>query len=1788
MYRSGAWRARGVYRMNVLKKILIVLLGIVVLLTAAVAVSLKTGIFTEKAKEFAQAEIAKLTGKSIGIEKIELGIFNNIVIRNVSIPLKRTAAEGGEFISVGSIIFRFNLVDLLIYKKDIDKTLSHVIVESPVAHIKKENGKFNIGDFINSFTFSGSGISSTAEAAPKIALPVNRVLVENGKILYDDVDKKFTAELSSIKGSFTYRQKSNNIKIYLAGKTPGGEKLGIDNRNIKLDLTYFLSGGGFKGSIQVKDEGLAKWLPYALPDGACGINSGVFSLDLGAEGEEFTPGKFKMQGECSVSKGSLTAPGGLTADNIEASASVLNDRVNIKKMVFDLGGGRVEAKGDIKDIFGKIGYEATAAFAGIDASNINKDILEGRVSGAAGIKGDKNSTAADGNLIWETGKLAGISVKDLEAVSAFDGKTLELKEINGELGNGRISGSGSIMLSGKNKKMKTGINIAVNGMDASALFRDRLDKGKIDAGIKLSGTIADPKLQAVLRSDKIDLNGTPAAAIKGNLIVTKELASLDSSFDYASYKGLSLSGMLEFKEGMIKLTSFELKEGGKILAGAAGSYMTKDKTIDMLSTVTGISIPALGIKALANKDVEGKLSGSFVIKGTTEEPDMEAVIESRDLKIKGVPQPLKATMDYGGDMVKISGLSFGDSLSGSGEFSVKKKIFNLNLDMKKMDGVVLKELTGLKIFDNSRIDGSAVIKKEKTGYGGSITIAAAYSKGDYKSVDIEITGDKNEFSINKAYIRQKQGTLTLDGGAKVTDAGALSAFLRGSMKDYKFNDKLKKVSDEFSQDSVMTRTDRGWITQSRVNFTKIVMNDEPMDDLAVTMKTAGDSVPEFTFKWGDEYNAAGSFTGGDEPEINMTAELKSADLMPVYAILGKRDRGLDEDSVVTGKFEFKGPLYNAQISGSLAQKKGTAGVSGGITFKKQNLYYLPDSVNLQYNLVNVDIKNFAGIFDQTFKQTGRANGKGDLKGKLDSLESSGNMQLSDGKLLDMPFDSVDAKYAYRNKIISLERLIFDYKKTGFTVLDSKLEIKDNNVYQASIKSEMKDFMLKGNLLNGNLNFDGRIDNFSGLNIDGALSSGNFRFKNHMFQPFVLKTTYGRDGVTLRTSQGKTKLSAVIKNTDDTVTFDDMYLENEKGEQYLTVSGYVAKEKGDSQLLISGQGADPQMINDLLGWDHRWSGSADGSVKISGNAKDGLAYTIQVEVKNGMVDDLDFDTFSGIVVYKADWVDLSPIGPLVLSKNDKYDVKIAGKIPAPMTDAAEEKLKGASMDLRASIKNGDLSVIKMLKWVDDAQGPMNLDLKITGTKEFPNVSGKIEISDADAQLKYLFGKLDHIFADIIIKDNIIDIYTMKADTEKGTLKITNLDEKKGGTMKWIRPYEANWRVTNIGDKIKFSDTPYMEFIDGDADVDLAVTGLLDSPMIAGAVKISDMRYRFPVKMRTKTGEAAEIKDNYAQRITWDLKIAGTGDNNYFFDDDFVNSFAQVYLKFGDKPVIMQGRGEGLKISGNIGITRGTYKYMSTEFQVDPMKESKILFDGQKKPVLDVYATSQLKVELAKGAGGGIELPGINSQHAETQGPQDISVSMHAWGRVGDVNMDVTSEPSIERNRLLYILTFGQDANSISQDAALTMATSLANGWIKGQTEQLKRFAPGFNIDVKVGQLVQAQPTPDTTGKTTNAEGTVKMELGLGKYITSNLYLDYRMKLLEGQSLLNPTYGLNLEHTLGVDYSLNPTSKLEFNAIIRDPNYYINPISGYVGIKTGMSFDSYGAKPTPTPTPGKKGK
>lgn len=1730
------------------RKILIAIGAVFTVLFAGAYFILKSGIITDEFRDYVVSEINKATGKTVSIDRIEIGIFNNVSVIGINIPVSDDPGKG-EFISIKSLAFRFNLIDLLLRKRAMEETISSIVINHPEVRLVRENSKFNLEEFVK-----GLKINSTSGG---VGLPVSRVFIENGRIFYEDKDKNFSAAIVEIKGNINYSAKAKQVKSLVFGKTSDSPR-----RNIRLEHMHDTLNGGFTAGLEAKDIDAVFVLNYAMPDNVK-VSSGKITLLVSASGEEYDMAKADIKGSALLSGCAFEIKGLPPFTGAGGRVMFSGPVFEAKDLGFIIAGGKGTASGHIRNLTEKPSYKAELTLTGADPAAFTGGFLRGSSRFIANIEGDSKRKDGKFMLFWDEGFIGKTPISGVEAEALLTGDKLRLERVSGKICGGSLDASGFALIEGKNRQLDVTAEIK-NARVKDFNSNDKVS-GSADLKAEFKGTLDRPSVRFRMDSAEITPEQVfqPFKSVRVTASYEAQKGRVEADFEHAGYDKAKLRSEFGTKDGF-NLRRLNLSAAdGNIISGSGNASKTGALSFDF--NLHGITLSKLQMQFLEGKAIDALLEGKASVRGTSKSPQFAISAKSDSIMIRGKRNNFEAEAEIRNGSVNIKKASYNENLKGHGLISVKDRVFNASVDVNSLEGGQLAELLGAKIFEDSVINGAINITKKETGYGGRIKLDSEYSKGDFRAINVDIAGENNSFVFNRVEVTQKEGGAKLKGSAEIKNEELIIS-AAGEINNYKVNQRLKASAGVAQSLKLTIREDKIY-AENTSSFSAVRFNGRDLAPLDFSFRAGNGELNDFRLKWGEEYSVEARLTGRGTPDVHAALLLKNADFYPWYLLLDKRAAGIRGDAAVSGRLEVKGPANNASVLAAISQGKGVIGLEGTVAVKKKGLSYEPDRVNIKYKLQNADLNSLVSVFDEKFKDTGTVSGEGEFKGKLSDLSSTGKVSMISGRVFDLPYDDITASYSLKDNSLVIPEAVLNYRGSFLKIEDSKVDIKKDKEYYASVKMLAKDFVWHGTRYNGPLNFAGRINNFGKLIVDGSFSSDGFGYNNHTFKPFVLRTELRGGRLSLKSGLKGASVAVSAVTDKGRITFENLKITDQSGAIQLNAKGTLRTESGDSDLIFDGLGIDPQMVNDLLGWGHKWEGKLSGSVKLSGNLKKGPDFTINVSIKNGMVDGLEYDVFSGLLTLRDNWLNLAPFGPMTLIKKDKYEINAQGRVPVPQTGEAEEKMTGVPMDVKVSMKEGDLYALKVLGFVDDASGPLDMELHITGTKEFPNVNGKVQVTRGRGKLKYLIGSLENIYANILIRNNIMDIYELRGDTQRGTIRISNLDEiKRGGVMKWMKPHEVNWKITSIGDKARLSDTDYMEYIDGNAELDLSMTGPLASPLIAGTIKASDMRFRFPVRMKTKDGQEAEVKDNYAKQISWDLNVI-VGENVYYFND-ILNNYAQIYAKPSNAALQVKGRGENMRLSGNVFLARGTIKYLNTEFKIDEMRESKIFFDGEKTPVLDVHAKATLRrFELNRGSGAAIDLPGGGSQMS-AQTATDLEINMRAWGRFGNLNVDLSSQPvALEKNRLLFILTFGKDTqNPIGANDALRWADALANSWIKGRTEELKKYTFLDVLDIKVSDLLPVeQATPEAGTPTARP----RVELGIGKYWTDSFYTRYNLRIMDDPTVLQ---GLGLEQTLGIEYMLNPFNKLIFDWTARDP-YLGAQYEGFLGIETRWEFESW---------------
>ncbi|MEI7542951.1 MAG: hypothetical protein WCJ94_06845, partial [bacterium] len=843
--------------MSTLKKIMLILLVLIIVLTGLAVFALKSGIFTAKARNYVISLIKKNTGKDVKIGNIELGIYNNIVVHDVSMPVAATFAEKGEFASIKAVIIRFNLLDLIYRRKDINNTLSSIIIDSPLINVKKEKGTFNLMDFVSSFVMPASPNQNE-----NVLLPVSKVFIEKGKIIYDDKDNSFSSYVDDFSGEIVLKENPMFLRVTLSGRTKNSNK-----KNFMIDVDYYIGSSRFRGNIKISDASLNDWGAYFMQPKDFAINSGEFFVEAAVSGTGVSPEQIKVYGNGGIKNGNILIKNNISVTEINGNLEIDSDKLAINKASFKVYGGNGIVEGSANDVFENMDFKAKAEINGINLGEIDAKNLSGTAMIQLSLFGNKVKQQGDLSIVLPEGLVQKTPIKDLNINAALKDNIIKLESVKGLVGSSNLNGGGTVDFNKGRENYN--LHISAAGLDIKNITGNREINGNMDLLLEVQGSIDKPKLFGEIKSMKIQYGGNDITNINAKVNADGNAITLNGFMEYKNYKKLNLTSAIDITNENINISNFKLQNGKDLLINAKGGVLIKDGSLSITITAKDIMLSDLALSFLKGKNIDGMIRGTVLIKGTKEKPEAEMRLSIPELKIRDGIYKAKAALIYADNIITLNDVNFNDNLKGSGKISLIKKIFDVNFDVKSLKGEIVSELIGTKLLDNGVVNGKIFVKKEASGYGGNINLETIYSMGIYTGAKIDISGFDNVFTINQLDIRQKKGAFKSTGSFSVKNDSDIKSVLNAKLENYRFNDMLEaNAVIKYSLEAFLGEAQTPVTTSNILKVKKILFNGKPQSDLEATLKTVGNNIPELKIKWGDGYGVQASVDASPEvPEV---------------------------------------------------------------------------------------------------------------------------------------------------------------------------------------------------------------------------------------------------------------------------------------------------------------------------------------------------------------------------------------------------------------------------------------------------------------------------------------------------------------------------------------------------------------------------------------------------------------------------------------------------------------------------------------------------------------------------------------------------------------------------------------------------------------------------------------------------------------------------------------------------------------------------------------------------------
>ena len=386
------------------------------------------------------------------------------------------------------------------------------------------------------------------------------------------------------------------------------------------------------------------------------------------------------------------------------------------------------------------------------------------------------------------------------------------------------------------------------------------------------------------------------------------------------------------------------------------------------------------------------------------------------------------------------------------------------------------------------------------------------------------------------------------------------------------------------------------------------------------------------------------------------------------------------------------------------------------------------------------------------------------------------------------------------------------------------------------------------------------------------------------------------------------------------------------------------------------------------------------------------------------------------------------------------------------------------------------VADLVTQVQNTQGTVNGDLRVSGTVGTPEIAGTLALADGSATVPETNLELEDLAVEIA------------GDGTRG-LTVDAQARSGGGSLE----AEGHLALTEAGPEGRISvDGDAFEVIDTvDAQIvvspDLDLTLSPDRVELTGSVTVPRARLT-----PRDTGESAVA-------VSGDQVIVAAGDDEA--DRSLARPFsAKVQLKLGDD-VDVEGYGLTGRLGGAIEIA---------ERPGEPTTGT-----GELRVIDGVYEAYGQKLEIETGrvvfAGGPITEPGVDIE-AVRRPTEDITVGARVRGLLAAPELSVFSEPPMPQQEQLSYLVLGRGLDSASESESSAMSRAALALGLKGGNFVSERINENLGLDA-FG--IEADSN----------EAASQAAFVIGKYLTPSLYVSYGIGLFEPVNTLKLRYAIS---------------------------------------------------------------
>lgn len=534
-----------------------------------------------------------------------------------------------------------------------------------------------------------------------------------------------------------------------------------------------------------------------------------------------------------------------------------------------------------------------------------------------------------------------------------------------------------------------------------------------------------------------------------------------------------------------------------------------------------------------------------------------------------------------------------------------------------------------------------------------------------------------------------------------------------------------------------------------------------------------------------------------------------------------------------------------------------------------------------------------------------------------------------------------------------------------------------------------------------------------------------------------------------------------------------------GDQQIALDGYIEPD-GDQNLIITLEQIRLGAFSDLVGYPGV-DGTGEGYVVLTGAYND-LQFESNVRVQTLKVYGRDVGEFDLSATYQDAQMEVDA----KLSHSSGSALTMKGFVPVRLTMTGLDDLKGTE-PIQLEVKSDSVPLAWIRPFLDQSvidriDGHLVCDVTIGGTWDEPALSGDAGVSSGRVRLPEFKLDMQSIAGKFRLQGEQLLVDQFRANSKGGTLKAT-------GALGFRSLDDPTFDIDTRLDKFRaISTETYRMTVSGKGKL----TGSMIKPIFQGNVSVEESDIYMteelmadevdPVKLTDRDLRILERRFGYRvanqDTTTWDFYEAlDLSLDAKIGRDVWFRSYAnpKMDIEFSGDLTVRKPPLEENTLNGTINVnpSRSRVVQFARKFEIT---SGTIQFNG----IVD-EALVDIKAQYV-----------VPSRY----GGDEVKIGLAITGQVGDLNLELTSDPQMDTGAMVSYLTTGRPPGegSVGGSQAAELAVSSLSNLVEG-------FANSqLGLDV-----VDIQVNP--------AAGTY---LTVGKYVSPKVYVSLTQPLVTSSS------------------------------------------------------------------------